>query len=146
MSAMGLGTSSDVSSITASYGKWRQFSFFQASNPEAPVARAADAKAADAADKVEADFAGVRGGREKKEKEGREAGLDQALANANEWMESNHRSIRFRFHQDLGRMQVQVLDPNLNRVIRSVPADEILHFNRRMRELSGLGAMVDESR
>ena len=146
MSATVQGTSFGASSLAASYGKWRSLVFFPNANPETDPSPAISPASSEAAGMVAATERNPAAIDLRKEEAGREAALDQALANTNDWLASNNRSLRFRFHQDLGRVQVQVMDSQKNQVIRSVPSDEILHFHRRMRELAGLGAMVDESR
>ncbi|MDR1534528.1 MAG: flagellar protein FlaG [Planctomycetota bacterium] len=72
--------------------------------------------------------------------------LDSVVAESNDWMLARKRSIRFRIQEDMDRVQVQVVDPLNDRIIRSIPSDEMLRFSERLRQLSGLGALVDESR
>lgn len=58
----------------------------------------------------------------------------------------SNRSLRFRIDADTEELQIQVVDSDRNRVIRSIPSDEMLRLSHRLRQYSGIGAMVDHSR
>ncbi|MCL2000766.1 MAG: flagellar protein FlaG [Planctomycetes bacterium] len=72
--------------------------------------------------------------------------VGQTMRDVNSRMERENRSVRFRFDESANRVQIQVVDNERQRVIRSMPSDEMLGLAVRMRELSGLGVMVDQSR
>ncbi|MCC8180733.1 MAG: flagellar protein FlaG, partial [Planctomycetes bacterium] len=73
--------------------------------------------------------------------------LDSAVNQANETMAMRNRSIRFRVHSDNNKIQIQVYDPNKDKVLLSIPSDEMIALSTRMRELSGMavGSVVDLS-
>lgn len=70
----------------------------------------------------------------------------QTVSETNERMFMENRSLRFRIDPDSDEIQIQIVDEERGRVIRSIPPDEMIALARRMRELSGIGAMVDQSR
>lgn len=70
----------------------------------------------------------------------------QVVSDTNARMELQNRSIRFRINEDTDDIQIQIVDSERDRVIRSIPSDEMIALANRMRELSGIGAMVDQSR
>ncbi|MCC8189167.1 MAG: flagellar protein FlaG [Planctomycetes bacterium] len=72
--------------------------------------------------------------------------LEEIVESTNSSLQLLNRSLRFRVHRDSDELQVQVVDTETDRVIRSIPSDEMLDLATRMRELSGLGAMVDSFR
>ena len=72
--------------------------------------------------------------------------MDKVVDEANSAMQINRRSLRFRIDRDADVLQVQVVDSVKDRVIRSIPSDEMLALSVRLRELFGLGSMVDTSR
>ncbi|MDR1520468.1 MAG: flagellar protein FlaG [Planctomycetota bacterium] len=74
------------------------------------------------------------------------AAVSRSVDGTNEWLAARNRSIRFRLRENSDRVQVQVVDPKSNRILSTIPSDEMLRFSERMRELSGLGAKVDTSR
>ena len=74
------------------------------------------------------------------------ADLNQLVDETNSSLEANHRSLRFRINKDSDELQIQVVDASRDRVIRSIPSDEMIALAARIRELSGVGAMVDHSR
>lgn len=70
----------------------------------------------------------------------------QVMEETNSRLSMANRSIRFRVSEYSDAMQIQIVDKERDKVIRSIPPDEMLRLASRMRELSGLGAMVDQSR
>ena len=72
--------------------------------------------------------------------------IRQVVDNANLQLGLQNRALRFRIDSENDVVQIQVVDKDRERVIRSIPSDEMLRLASRMRELSGLGAMVDQSR
>lgn len=72
--------------------------------------------------------------------------LRQTVAETNHNLELAQRAIRFRINEDTEDVQIQVIDTKHDRVIRTIPSDEMLRLSARMRELSGIGAMVDRFR
>lgn len=76
----------------------------------------------------------------------READIGQTVDDVNERLARDSRSLRFRVYERTGELQVQVLDGSREKVIRSIPTDEMLKLSERMRELSGVGVMVDVRR
>lgn len=76
----------------------------------------------------------------------REPDLEQVVSEANTRLESSSRSMRFRISEETGDLQIQIVDKERDKVIRSIPSDEMLRLSSRMRELSGIGSMVDTAR
>ncbi len=72
--------------------------------------------------------------------------VSRAVDDMNSRMAQEKRSIRFRLDEETNRVQIQIVDTERHRIVRSVPSDEMLNLASRMRELSGIGAMVDQSR
>ncbi len=72
--------------------------------------------------------------------------VGRTVDDVNDQMARDNRSVRFKFDEEANRVQIQIVDAERERVIRSMPSDEMLSLATRMRELSGLGAMVDQSR
>lgn len=72
--------------------------------------------------------------------------LDQVVAETNDMLKLQSRSLRFRINENSEELQIQVIDADRDRVIRSIPSDEMIQLAMRMRNLSGVGAMVDHSR
>lgn len=72
--------------------------------------------------------------------------LPRLVEETNSSLALNSRSLRFRINDQTDELQIQVIDANRDKVIRSIPSDEMITLASRMRELSGLGAMVDLSR
>lgn len=72
--------------------------------------------------------------------------VEESVNRTNQSLAMENRSMRFRINRDYGELQVQIVDSSNDKVIRSIPSDEMMRLASRMRELSGVGAMVDESR
>ena len=72
--------------------------------------------------------------------------VGQTVSDVNTRMERENRAVRFKFDEEANRVQVQIVDANRQRVIRSMPTDEMLNLATRLRELSGVGVMVDQWR
>lgn len=72
--------------------------------------------------------------------------LTRVVAETNASLAVTNRSLRFRINRETDDIQIQVVDTERDRVIRSIPTDEMINLAARMRELSGIGAMVDQSR
>lgn len=75
-----------------------------------------------------------------------ENSLEQLIADTNASLSMANRSLRFRINRETDDIQIQVVDTDRDRVIRSIPTDEMINLAARMREFSGIGAMVDQSR
>lgn len=72
--------------------------------------------------------------------------LDKAVEQANDRLRLDNRTLRFRINEVSGELQVQIIDSERDKVIRSIPSDEMIKLSARMRELSGVGSMIDHSR
>lgn len=72
--------------------------------------------------------------------------LERLVEQANSNLLNENRSLRFRINENSDDVQIQIVDSERDKVIRSIPSDEMLRLASRMRELSGVGAMVDQSR
>lgn len=72
--------------------------------------------------------------------------LERVVEQANSNLLNENRSLRFRINENSDDVQIQIVDSERDKVIRSIPSDEMLRLASRMRELSGVGAMVDQSR
>lgn len=72
--------------------------------------------------------------------------LDRAVNAANFDLEMEKRSMRFRINDVSEELQIQIVDTSRDKIIRSIPSDEMIKLSSRLRELFGVGAMVDESR
>lgn len=72
--------------------------------------------------------------------------LDKTVEQANDRLRLDNRTLRFRINEDSGDIQVQIIDSERDKVIRSIPSDEMIKLSARMREFSGIGSMVDQSR
>lgn len=72
--------------------------------------------------------------------------LDKTVEQANNRLRLDNRTLRFRINEDSGDIQVQIIDSERDKVIRSIPSDEMIKLSARMREFSGIGSMVDQSR
>lgn len=72
--------------------------------------------------------------------------LSRVVADTNASMELSNRGLRFRIDAETDDIQIQIIDKERDKVIRSIPSDEMLHLAARMREFLGIGAMVDQSR
>lgn len=83
---------------------------------------------------------------EKRESGEFEADINQLVVETNQNLEMSNRSLRFRINDQSEEIQIQVVDSDRDRVIRSIPTDEMIALSLRMRDLAGLGAMVDHSR
>ncbi len=75
-----------------------------------------------------------------------EPDLEQVVSEANTSLEMSRRSMRFRISEETGDLQIQIVDREKDKVIRSIPSDEMLRISSRMRELFGVGSMVDTAR
>jgi flagellar protein FlaG len=51
--------------------------------------------------------------------------------------------LKFRVHKDTDTIQVEVIDPSSDRVIKKIPADEILNMAASLKE--SVGFLVDKS-
>src|SRR6185503_657083 len=56
------------------------------------------------------------------------AGLKRAVEQANEAAAQRSISLRFGIHEASGEFYVRVLDPSTNKVIKTVPPEELLDF------------------
>ncbi len=70
--------------------------------------------------------------------------LEEALKKAEEVARTFDRGLHFRFREEAGRYQVEVLDLNDdNKVIRKIPPDDVVKFVAHVREM--FGALIDVS-
>jgi flagellar protein FlaG len=73
--------------------------------------------------------------------EGREAksleGLGSVVNEANKYLESLQRDLRFQVHDATGQMMVEVVDLNTGEVLREQPPHEFLDLAARLREMVG---------
>lgn len=113
--------------------------------PSAADAAASTKPAADAADAGAAPMAEAARRAQEAMKQERDAPSDvtKAMEEANKRLAMDNIGVRFRIFED--RVQIQIVDSKRERVVRSVPSDEMLRLSSRMRELSGIGALVDRS-
>ena len=63
---------------------------------------------------------------------------------ANRQFESRHTNLRFKIHEDLSRIYVQVIDRQSEEVIREVPPEKLLDLNAAI--LKQAGVIIDVER
>ena len=73
--------------------------------------------------------------------EGREAksleDLGSVVNEANKYLESLQRDLRFQIHEPTGQMMVEIVDINTGEVLREQPPHEFLDLAARLREMVG---------
>lgn len=73
--------------------------------------------------------------------EGRDAkaleGLGSAVNEANKYLESLQRDLRFQVHEATGQMLVEIVDISTGEVLREQPPREFLDLTARLREMVG---------
>ena len=70
--------------------------------------------------------------------------LDYSLAQFNETVKVFHKNLKFRLHEESGRMYVEVFNTNDSTVIKTIPAEDMLDMLGRIKEMVGL--IIDEKR
>lgn len=115
--------------------------------PEAPDAPAVSAPEARTDVFQTQDTARIEAAKQLRERE-EDSGTDinAIVDTANSGLEMKNHSLRFRINPDTEAIQIQVVDTERDKVIRSIPADDMIALASRLRDLSGVGAMVDHSR
>lgn len=73
-----------------------------------------------------------------------DAFLEKAINKANHTFEIQNRSLRFKIHERLNEVIVEVVDSETEEVIREIPPEKLLDMFANMLELAGL--LVDERR
>lgn len=68
--------------------------------------------------------------------------LKQAVDSLNEFMESNHNSSKFVYHEGLDRYFVQVVNKDTEEVIKEIPPKKLLDAFYEMQKMVGM--IVDE--
>lgn len=71
--------------------------------------------------------------------------LPDVVEAANFDLKLKNHSLRFRITEE-EVLQIQIVDTARDKIIRSIPADDMIVLANRMHELFGVGAMVDHSR
>lgn len=66
------------------------------------------------------------------------AGLKRAVEQANEAAAQKSIALRFGIHEASGEFYVRVLDPSTNRVIKTVPPEELLDFRAALEQSYGV--------
>lgn len=67
----------------------------------------------------------------------REQRLDQALDQTREALQAHGVELRFKVREDAEGVQVEVRDPETDKVIRKIPADELVRLASHLRDFSG---------
>ena len=67
-----------------------------------------------------------------------EQGLDEKVAQLNDFVQNLKRDLHFSVHKETGRTVVAVIDAETDEVIRKIPSDEILRIAESLDNLSGL--------
>ena len=68
--------------------------------------------------------------------------IEQAVNSMNEFLEINHRSTRFVYHDELERYYVTVIDQQTQEVIKEIPPKKLLDAFYEMQKLVGM--IIDE--
>ncbi|MDN4492224.1 flagellar protein FlaG [Ureibacillus aquaedulcis] len=68
--------------------------------------------------------------------------LKQAVDSLNEFMESNHNSSKFVYHEGLDRYFVQVVNKDTDEVVKEIPPKKLLDAFYEMQKMVGM--IVDE--
>ncbi|WP_016838005.1 flagellar protein FlaG [Ureibacillus thermosphaericus] len=68
--------------------------------------------------------------------------IKQAVKSMNEFLEINHRSSRFVYHEGLERYYITVIDQDTEEVIKEIPPKKLLDAFYEMQKLVGM--IVDE--
>jgi uncharacterized FlaG/YvyC family protein len=66
---------------------------------------------------------------------GRET-VKELVKRSSELLSAFDRQLKYELKEDAGIVQVQVIDPSDGRVVRKIPADEVIKFIERMRDES----------
>ncbi|TVO75285.1 flagellar protein FlaG [Sedimenticola selenatireducens] len=65
-----------------------------------------------------------------------EQALDEALGQLNEFAQSVQRQLEFSVDEESGKTIVKVIDKESGQTIRSIPSEEVLNMQRRLKETS----------
>lgn len=65
-------------------------------------------------------------------------GLEEAVARLNDTVQSIQRQLQFSVDDDSGETIVKVVDRETDKVIRQIPAEEVLKMKENLREIHGL--------
>lgn len=65
-----------------------------------------------------------------------------AVDGVNESLKSSRTSVRFKYHENLNRVSIKIVDDTTNEVIREIPPEETLEMVEKM--LTQAGLIVDE--
>lgn len=68
--------------------------------------------------------------------------VKEAVDNVNESLKINHTSVRFKYHENINRVSIKIVDDTTNEVIREIPPEETLEMVEKM--LAQAGLIVDE--
>lgn len=65
-----------------------------------------------------------------------------AVDGVNESLKTNHTSVRFKYHENLKRVSIKIVDDTTDEVIKEIPPEETLEMVEKM--LAQAGLIVDE--
>lgn len=68
--------------------------------------------------------------------------LEGSLAQINQTVQVFHKNLKFRLHDESGRMYVEVFNTDDSSVIKTIPPQEMLDMLGRIKEMVGL--LIDE--
>lgn len=65
-----------------------------------------------------------------------------AVDGVNESLKTNHTSVKFKYHENLNRVSIKIVDDTTDEVIKEIPPEETLEMVEKM--LAQAGLIVDE--
>lgn len=68
--------------------------------------------------------------------------IQQAVDSLNEFLEINHNSSKFIYHEGLDRYYIQVINKNTDEVVKEIPPEKLLDAFYEMQKMVGM--IVDE--
>lgn len=75
--------------------------------------------------------------------------LKIAMESANQVMQMANYELRFRMHEESGRLHIKVINESTEEVIREIPSESMLEFSAKVKEMidklhKSVGLLVDE--
>lgn len=68
--------------------------------------------------------------------------MKEAVDSTNEALKMNRTSIRMKYHEDVNRVSIKIVDDETEEVIKEIPPEESIDMLKKMLEVNGL--LIDE--